>query len=137
MGLINPTISTSGESNRAGALAAENRGAISAAFVRGGSVTSNSPDAIGIGGLVGRNRSTIRASYAAGTTVTSIGARTHIGGLTGHNRDGGIIIASYAASTVTGGGCLVGYNSFQTISGAITNSYYDSTVCTRGGPGSA
>ena len=69
-----------------------------------------------VGALAGRNAGEIRASYATGSIKgddTFDGSGTTIGGLVGFNIDRGIIAASYAVATVSGGarvGGLVGQN---------------------------
>ncbi len=75
----------------------------------------------GAGGLAGANAGTVRGSYATGAASSTSGGK--IGGLVGHNHDGGAITASYAtgtASTQTGDGTggLVGHNE-----GSVTASY--------------
>ncbi len=141
VGLVNPTVSSSGTANRTGGLVGENAGTVSAVFVSGGTVTSNSADAF-TGGLVGRNNGTIRAAYATASVSNSNRPYSDVGGLVGNNQNGAVI-ASYAAGSVNGGGtstelgCLVGKNTGGGLNGTMTNSYWDSTLCTRTGGGGA
>ncbi len=139
VGLVNPTVSSAGATNRTGGLVGENNGTISAALVSGGTVTSNSEDAF-TGGLVGRNNGTIRAAYATASVSNSNRSYSDVGGLVGNNQNGAVI-ASYAAGSVNGGGngtelgCLVGKNSGGMLTGTITNGYWNSTLCTYTGGG--
>ena len=139
VGLVNPTVSSAGTTNRTGGLVGENNGTISAVLVSGGTVTSNSEDAY-TGGLVGRNNGTIRAAYATASVSNSNRSYSDVGGLVGNNQNGAVI-ASYAAGSVNGGGnstrlgCLVGRNSGGMLTGTITNGYWNSTLCTYTGGG--
>ena len=148
VGLINPTLSygTSSVTANLGALVGENHGTVSASFVSGGSVTSDNQNSRS-GGLVGENHGTIRASWSTAAVSSTIRYGTPMsGGLVGLNESGGAIIASYAAGSVDSildetnriathnAHCLVGRS---TGGSSITNSYWDSNVCTyrstRGG----
>ncbi len=141
VGLVNPTVSSTGNLSRTGGLVGESNGTISAVFVSGGTVTSNGEDAF-TGGVVGRNNGTIRAAYATASVSNSNREYSDAGGLVGNNQNG-TVIASYAAGSVTGGGngtelgCLVGKNTGGGLNGTITNSYWDSTLCTHTGGGGA
>ncbi len=148
VGLINPTLSygTSSVTANLGALVGENHGTVIASFVSGGSVTSDNQNSRS-GGLVGENNGTIRASWSTAAVSSTIRYGTPMsGGLVGLNERGGAIIASYAAGSVDSildetnriathnAHCLVGRS---TGGSSITNSYWDSNVCTyrstRGG----
>ncbi len=75
-----------------------------------------------VGSLAGFNSGTIVNAYATGTVSTSSSSSWDVGGLVGVNYEGGIIVSSYAASTVSGSwyvGGLVGAN----YGGTITDSY--------------
>ncbi len=136
VGLINPDVKGREDYSTVGGLVGDNQGTINAAFVSGGSVFA-SDEGIFAGGLAGRNRGTIRASYSTAAISNSGDEDNDIGGLLGNNF-GGTIIASYAAGTVSATGtnvdvgCLVG-----NFPATITNSYWDSTVCTLTGGGGA
>ena len=98
-----------------------------------GSVTVSAANAIG-GGLVGQLDGTIRASYAT-AAVTASGSQTSldVGGLVGQ-RNGGSIIASYAAGPVTSTAAITGIGGLVGDSrggGAITNSYCDTIATTQ------
>ena len=126
VGMINPSVSGSGDSQESGALAGKNSGTINAAFTSGGSVASSGTSSTLTGGLVGWNSGTIRASYST-TAVSRSRGGGFTSGLVGTNFNG-TIIASYAAGSVTGTDgrhCLAH-------SSTATNSYYDSTLCTHG-----
>ena len=98
-----------------------------------GSVTVSAANATG-GGLVGQLDGAIRASYAT-AAVTAAGSQTSldVGGLVGQ-RNGGSIIASYAAGPVTSTAAITGIGGLVGDSrggGAITNSYCDTTATTQ------
>ena len=151
VGLIEPVLSGGLNPSvgywRFGALVGINKGTINASWVRGGSITTMGEGSVA-GGLVGQNgvsaseRGTVRASYSTARVSNSNGEATNAGGLVGSNVRG-TIVASYAAGAVQGGGtdaefgCLAVNTGtgFTPITGAITNSYWDNQVCTRGGGG--
>ena len=151
VGLIEPVLSGGLNPSvgywRFGALVGINKGTINASWVRGGSITTMGEGSIA-GGLVGQNgvspseRGTVRASYSTARVSNSNGEATNAGGLVGSNVRG-TIVASYAAGAVQGGGtdaefgCLAVNTGtgFTPITGTITNSYWDTDVCTRGGGG--
>ena len=153
VGLIEPALSGGLNPSvgywRFGALVGINKGTINASWVRGGSITTMGEGSIA-GGLVGQNgvspseRGTVRASYATARVSNSNGEATSAGGLVGSNVRG-TIVASYAAGAVQGGGtdalfgCLAvnAGTGFTPITGTITNSYWDTDVCTRTGGGGA
>ena len=153
VGLIEPALSGGLNPSvgywRFGALVGINKGTINASWVRGGSITTMGEGSIA-GGLVGQNgvspseRGTVRASYSTARVSNSNGEATSAGGLVGSNVRG-TIVASYAAGAVQGGGtdalfgCLAvnAGTGFTPITGTITNSYWDTDVCTRTGGGGA
>ena len=153
VGLIEPVLSGGLNPSvgywRFGALVGINKGTINASWVRGGSITTMGEGSVA-GGLVGQNgvspseRGTVRASYATARVSNSNGEATNAGGLVGSNVRG-TIVASYAAGAVQGGGtdalfgCLAvnAGTGFTPITGTITNSYWDTDVCTRTGGGGA
>ncbi len=153
VGLIEPVLSGGLNPSvgywRFGALVGINKGTINASWVRGGSITTMGEGSVA-GGLVGQNgvsaseRGTVRASYATARVSNSNGEATNAGGLVGSNVRG-TIVASYAAGAVQGGGtdaefgCLAVNTGtgFTPITGTITNSYWDTDVCTRTGGGGA
>ena len=147
VGLINPSVSSGAEEGYIGGLVGINRGGtISASYVSGGSVAGSNADAF-TGGLVGVNTGTIRASYstAAVSGTSSTGGLVGVNHLTRFSPGSGTIIASYAAGAITGGGtrnCLSSSTSISGVGngglGTVTNSYWDSTLCTlTGGGGTA
>ncbi len=77
-----------------------------------------------VGSLVGYNYSSISNSYSTGS-VSGTGAA--IGGLVGQNSTGGVVLNTYATASVnsdsSGAGGLVGYNY-----GSISNSYSTGSV---------
>jgi len=105
LGILDASISGTDSSQRAGIMAAFNKGTIAACTVTG-TITSGED----VGGLVGENEGQIKDCYA---TCSVTGTR-HIGGLVGENN--GIIITSYVNGQVSsssdewGIGALVGYN---------------------------
>ena len=153
VGLIEPVLSGGLNPSvgywRFGALVGINKGTINASWVRGGSITTMGEGSVA-GGLVGQNgvspseRGTVRASYSTARVSNSNGEATNAGGLVGSNVRG-TIVASYAAGAVQGGGtdaefgCLAVNTGtgFTPITGTITNSYWDTDVCTRTGGGGA
>ncbi len=150
VGLIEPVLSGGGFFGQGtGALVGINRGRIYASYVRGGSVSLGAGAASAyVGGLVGQNGESgaggrIYASYATAAVDSGSLEDTEAGGLVGNNFYGEIV-ASYAAGRVTGNGnmadfgCLVGLNvstGFTPINGDVTDSHWDTDVCTRGGGG--
>ena len=143
VGLINPVVSNGGLTAIGfGALVGHNKGTIYASWVRGGNISASEEETY-IGGLVGRNgasaseRGTIRASYSTATVSNNNHEFSQTGGLVGNNQYG-TITASYAAGAVQGGGantvfgCLTGRNAFGSANGTVTNSHWDTDVCTRG-----
>ena len=124
LGLKTASVSSSGASANAGALAGDNAGRITASYVEGGTVTVTgaTPNA---GGLAGRNTGELRAVYS--TASVSAGAGKG-GGLIGVHR--GELTASYAAGAVSGSGSAVGglIGEAQTADAAIAASYCDTTV---------
>ena len=94
------------------------------------SVTGKGANRIRAGGLAGRSSGMISASYATGDVINTTvpGAA---GGLVGANINGGAIIASYAAGSVSGHqtGGLVGVNSYEA---TVTASYAIGAVSGRG-----
>ena len=143
VGLINPTVVASGEEHDVGTLLGrlQHGAKIYAAYVRGGSVTSNRVDSY-IGGLVAwsEGSTSIQASYNRGTTVRANGNGIQAGGLVSNMADGANIIASYAAASVTnshttgvnGNTAAGGLTGWLTTSSAnnpsVTNSYWDTTI---------
>ncbi len=151
VGLIDPSVSSSTDDGFAGGLVGfNNGGTVRASYVIGGTVASSGADAF-VGGLAGVNLGTINASYstaavsATGTGAPSTGGLVGVNELTGGTYVAtGAIIASYAAaSSVTGGtqACLSSTTARMGLAngeqGTVTNSYWDSTVCTGGGGGGA
>ena len=145
VGLIEPTVSGAGGTGGYGALVGTSLGRIYASYVRGGSVSTSGDDTY-IGGLVGRNGSStvgqndhgkIYASYSTASVSKGSAEYTNIGGLVGNNQRGAIV-ASYAAASVTGGGvgtefgCLVGNRGSGNNASVITNSYWNTDLCTSG-----
>ncbi len=135
LGLFNPSVSTSGYSADAGALAHDNSGTINAVYVSSGAVSATGNFGRP-GGLVSTNTGTIRASYST-AAVSSGGTFTTAGGLVTSNV-GGTIIASYAAGSVsaTAGQGVLSY-CLAPSQGTITNSYWSTGVCTLTGGGGA
>ena len=140
LGLVNPTITTSGSGGEnQGALAATigSRGLVENSYVRGGTITVSGASNRG-GGLAGQNNGLIRASYSTASVVaTGDPAGLRLGGLVGLGVTGQIV-ASYAAGVVTPGtnansiansGGLVGRSTGA--NDTITNSYCDLGVSTR------
>ena len=142
LGLVNPTIATSGSGGEnLGALAATigSRGIVENSYVRGGTITVSGASNRG-GGLAGQNNGLIRASYSTAAIVADGDpAGLRLGGLVGLGVTGDIV-ASYAAGVVTPGtdansiansGGLVGRSTGA--NDTITNSYCDLGVSTRSG----
>ena len=132
VGLINPTVSGTASYQLTGALAARNRGTISAVFTRGGSVAASGDTVPVTGGLVGYNLGIIFASYST-TAVSRTASDGATGGMVGANN--GLLILSYAASSVTGGGGNNDVHCLAQGGGSTRASYYDSTLCPHGGHG--
>ena len=93
--------------------------------------TGNASGARNVGGLVGGNYGTISACYATGNAT---GTSNYVGGLVGYNdflpSASATISACYATGNASGSrsvGGLVGTN----FGGAVTNSYFDSSVSNR------
>ena len=92
-----------------------------------------------VGGLVGVNQSNIDNSYAGGSAGVARGSVEpdhdivyYVGGLVGYNDNEGMIMNSYAYSSVSGGvlsiglsGGLVGFNLSDPNGTNIINSYWD------------
>ena len=134
LGLADVSVNSVG--SRAGALAGESAGTLTAVSVRGGTVAGSGTS----GGLVGEQGTggAIRASYATAVVsavVTGSTGFAYAGGLVGRAR--GVVAASYAHGTVTGSGMsggriggLVG-QAWQA-DGVVANSYATGAV-TGGG----
>jgi len=123
---------------RVGAVAGNTSGGTVAASWSSGAILGDRTT----GGLVGSNRGSSRiiASYStasahAETPSQSSGAS--LGGLTGFNSSSASVIASYAtgAATSTSGAFYVGGLVGENDSGAITNSYYNTSTSGAAGPG--
>ncbi len=115
-------------------------GTISRVGIEGASITAAGTSDQEVGILVGENLGVIRMSYTTGSvTHTGSGSSHKLGGLVGHNRSDGSIIASYSTATVIGptagsnlntAGGLVAYNGSAGIgeSGFIHSSYATGSV---------
>ena len=131
LGIKTPSVSSSGASANAGALAGDNAGRITASYVEGGTVTVTGATST-VGGLAGRNTGELRAVWStaavnAGTTATST-----VGGLIGiHSGSQGSLIASYAAGAVTGSSAATVGGLIGEASAAVTASYCDTTATTQ------
>ena len=131
LGLINPTVSSSGSDPQQGigALAGENNGTIIGCYAIGGAISASRNDRL-MGGLVGRNNSLVRTSYST-ASVNATGSFTSTGGLVGSNNSA-TIRNSYAAGSVSGThnrGGLTGASQH----GNIHNSYWDNTIVSSTG----
>ena len=131
LGLINPTVSSSGSGPQQGigALAGENNGTIIGCYAIGGTISGSRNDRL-VGGLVGRNNSLVRTSYST-ASVNATGSFTNTGGLVGSNNSA-TIRNSYAAGSVSGThnrGGLTGASQH----GNIHNSYWNNTIVSSTG----
>ncbi len=132
LGLINPTVSSSGSGSQQqgiGALAGENNGTIIGCYAIGGTISASRDDRL-VGGLVGRNNSLVRTSYST-ASVNATGSFTNTGGLVGSNNSA-TIRNSYAAGSVSGThnrGGLTGASQH----GNIHNSYWNNTIVSSTG----
>ena len=131
LGLKTPSISSSGASANAGALAGDNAGRITASYVEGGSVTVTGATST-VGGLAGRNTGDLRAVWATAAVNASSTGAGNGGGLIGiHSGNGGSLIASYAAGAVTGSATATVGGLIGDASAAVTASYCDTTASTQ------
>ena len=119
------TVNVTASRNDVGGLVGVNEGgAIRACYATGNATGSG----VTAGGLVGVNEGgAIRACYATGNAT---GTANNVGGLVGTNGSSGTIRACYATGTATGTGNSVG-GLVGSGSGAVTNSYFDSSVSNR------
>ena len=133
VGIINPSVSggTGDGINGVGVLVGRinSGGAIYTSYAQGGTITTTN-DGAELGGLVGRSAGTIRASYSTvSITAPNNDAAVTGGGLLGNNR-GGLVVASYAAGSVSVSGSSSesgGLIGVVQNGGTTTDSYCDTT----------